>query len=484
MALQPRRSPAEGDFLFEIDPEPLEESVTAWGGVPLLVRALRSLDVPGQVKRNLRLKQRRRGYDEATYVESFVVLNALGGDCLEDFERLKEDEGLAEMLGHEIPSPEAARKFLYQFHEEANIEQAQQELALGQVSYIPAESAPLRGLAQVNRAVVGEVGRRSPDQKIATIDLDATVIESWKREAKPTYQGGRGYQPLLALWAEMDLVVADEFRDGNVPAQREPLPVARRAFEALPETVNEYYFRGDSACWERSLVRWLRDEQREGGPPGPITFAISVRMTAKLKQHILRLPEALWKPYREDGEAVSECADLLNYWPEEEDRPEGAGPLRYVAIRVRRRQGELFGDGSQCRYFVVATNQWEWSAKRLLEWHREKAGSIEALHDVLKNELAAGVMPCGRFGANAAWLRLAVLTHNVLAALKRLALPAELLRARPKRLRFLIFQTPAKLVHHARRVRLRLKRAREQIRRWLEALAWLPAPAEREKTRH
>jgi len=26
--------------------------------------------------------------------------------------------------------------------------------------------------------------------------------------------------------------------------------------------------------------------------------------------------------------------------------------------------------------------------------------------------------------------------------------------------------------------------AREQIRRWLEALAWLPAPAEREKTRH
>ena len=42
------------------------------------------------------------------------------------------------------------------------------------------------------------------------------------------------------------------------------------------------------------------------------------------------------------------------------------------------------------------------------------------------------------FGANAAWLRLAMITHNLLTALKRLALPAELLRARPKRLRFLI----------------------------------------------
>jgi hypothetical protein len=57
---------------------------------------------------------------------------------------------------------------------------------------------------------------------------------------------------------------------------------------------------------------------------------------------------------------------------------------------------------SAAKHFAVATNQWKWEAKKLLEWHREKAGSIEALHDVLKNELAAGVMPCGRFGANAA----------------------------------------------------------------------------------
>ena len=26
-------------------------------------------------------------------------------------------------------------------------------------------------------------------------------------------------------------------------------------------------------------------------------------------------------------------------------------------------------------------------------WHREKAGTIEAVHDVLKNELTGGVMP-------------------------------------------------------------------------------------------
>ena len=151
------------------------------------------------------------------------------------------------------------------------------------------------------------------------------------------------------------------------------------------------------------------------------------------------LGDSEWKPYREDSDAESECADLLNYWPEDEERPEGEGPLRYVAIRVRKRQGELFADGGEARYFCVASNQWQWSAKKLLEWHREKAGSIEALHDVLKNELAAGVMPCGRFGANAAWLRFAVMTHNALTALKRVALKDKWLRARPKRLRFHFF---------------------------------------------
>ncbi|HLJ26132.1 MAG TPA: hypothetical protein VKY85_05440, partial [Candidatus Angelobacter sp.] len=119
-------SPAEGEFLFEIDEEPLEECLTAWGGVPLLVRAARSLGVPGFVQRHVQIKERERGFDEATYVESFLVLNGVGGDCLEDFEQLREDAGLKEMLGHEVPSAEAARKFLYQFHDEKKIEQAQQ----------------------------------------------------------------------------------------------------------------------------------------------------------------------------------------------------------------------------------------------------------------------------------------------------------------------------------------------------------------------
>ena len=109
-----------------------------------------------------------------------------------------------------------------------------------------------------------------------------------------------------------------------------------------------------------------------------------------------------------------------------------------------------------------------------LALHREKAGTVEGVHDVVENELGGGVMPCKYFGANAAWLRLTVISHNVMTALKRLALPAELLTARPKRLRFLLFNTPGRLVHHARKLVLRLAATAQRIIDWMEAARLLP----------
>jgi len=75
-----------------------------------------------------------------------VILNATGRECLEDFGPLRQGQGLAQLIGHELPSPEAARKFLYQFQNESKLEEAHQQLGLGRASYIPEESAALNGL--------------------------------------------------------------------------------------------------------------------------------------------------------------------------------------------------------------------------------------------------------------------------------------------------------------------------------------------------
>ena len=80
-----------------------------------------------------------------------------------------------------------------------------------------------------------------------------------------------------------------------------------------------------------------------------------------------------------------------------------------------------------------------------------------------KNELGAAVPPCGRFGANAAWYRLSLLTDNVLSALKALALPAPLSAARPKRLRFAVFTHAGRILTHAGRLVLRSSEEAESV---------------------
>jgi hypothetical protein len=162
-------SPTESPLLFEVDPQPAEELLTALGGLPLVVQAFRSLGLPG-VKQHVVVKERQRGYDEATFVESFVLLNAAGGECLGDFEHLRADLGLAE-----IPSSEAARNFLYAFHEEEKIEQAKQQRLPDQIAYIPEDSEALAGLGKVNQELIRRFGERCPEQKIATVDQVARL---------------------------------------------------------------------------------------------------------------------------------------------------------------------------------------------------------------------------------------------------------------------------------------------------------------------
>src|SRR5205807_9419751 len=226
-----------------------------------------------------------------------------------DFAQLRSDPGLAELIGHEVPSPEVARKFLNDFHEEEKIEEAQQRRLPDEIAYIPEENRALAGLGRVNRDLIQRLGERCAEQKIATVDQDATIIESRKREALYTYEGSRGYQPMLAVWAEMDVVLADEFRDGNVPAQMAPLTVAQAAYAAAPKTVRSYYYRGDSACHEKKLLRWLLDEKREGGPAGFLGLGISARMSEAWHAAIREVPVPGRKGYgKQEQDVGQECA--------------------------------------------------------------------------------------------------------------------------------------------------------------------------------
>lgn len=434
----------EARLPFELDVRAEAAALTAHGGVPLLIEAFRTSGAAAVLDEHVSIKRRKRGLTPSQLVEGLFSLWAAGGERCEDLAPLREDAALALLLGHGLPAPQTARDFLEAFDEAAP------PLWQGERCQVPGEGERLQGLAKASRRLVAWQQERRP-QTVATIDVDATILESEKRCALPTYDGRTGYQPVVALWAEQDVILADEFRDGNVPAGSGNRRVIEQALAALPAGVEEVRLRADSALYEQALLRWL---EAKG-----IGYAISADMSHELAAAIRVLPASAWQIEREDGDAIRQWAEVA-YVPSDgvaaKDRP---APPRYLALRITKKQGRLFADGAEIKHFAMVTNLPDpdgGSGLDLIQWQRGKAGTVEHAHHVLTNELAAEALPSQRFGANAAWFRLNVLLYNLLSAFKRVALPEELHDARPKRLRFVLLNGIGKVIRHARETLLRL----------------------------
>lgn len=115
------------------------------------------------------------------------------------------------------------------------------------------------------------------------------------------------------------------------------------------------------------------------------------------------------------------------------------------------------------------------SARETVAWAHDRCGRDEEVHAVLKNDMAAGLMPSGRIGTNGLWLEMAALALNPTALLRRAALGGGWLWRRMKSLRAALLLTFTRVSNHAGRIRVRV-----HTPLILEAQAWLvaiPPPA-------
>lgn len=479
----------QGILPFKYEEERRRGGMTGLAGLPTYLDLAYVMGLGGSIADHVQVRANGQGFTDAEMVMSLVLLNLAGGDCVGDIEALEGDEGFCRILERVktqgmprkerrllerrwrkhrrrcFPSTTAIFRYLSAFHDSA-----QETLRKPGKAFIPAPNEHLRSLEKVIGDFVGAV-HKHVKVRHATLDMDATLCETNKDEALYCYKGFKGYQPLNTYWFELDQVLHTEFRDGNVPAGYEQLRVFREALDLLPSGVEKVFLRSDTAGYQHELITYCGEGKSTRF--GVIQFAIGADVTPEFKKAVGEVDEGDWHAlHREtDGQSVEtgqEYAEVC-FVPQELSRKKHGPEYRYLAIREPIAQPDLPGlelqrelpfptmDMERTRYKVTAivTNR-EIPAEELIWWYRQRCGKSEEVHGVMKQDLAGGKFPSGKFGSNAAWWQIMVLALNLNSAMKRLVLGGNWVSKRCKALRFWLINLPGRVVAHSRGLIIRL----------------------------
>ncbi len=202
--------------------------------------------------------------------------------------------------------------------------------------------------------------------------------------------------------------------------------------------------------------------------------------TSTIRDAIAVVPEAVWTPaidptgeVREGGD-VAELTGLLDLtgWPP---------GMRVLLRRERPHPGaqlSLLEEADGWRYQAVATNTTVGQLAFLEARHRAHARVEDRIRHAKDSGL--GRFPSREFKINQTWTMVAVISADLIAWLRLLALTGDLAKAEPKALRYRLLHVPARLTHGGRRRRLRLPKSWpwvEQIVAVFAKIAAIPAPS-------
>jgi|SRR5271155_5572774 len=491
---------SQGALAFQYEAETRTSGVTSLGGLPVYLDLIKASGLAGAIGKYVRVSG-DQGWLDIQMILALIFLNLAGGDGLEDLERLEQDSGFAQVMKEiergllsraarrslkarwrkprtrVLPSPSSMADWLARFHDPAEELQRTPHSA-----FIPAMAEQIRSLWQVNQSLLRflQTHRR---ESVATLDMDATLVETHKREALFCYKKFKAYQPLNCWWAEQGVMLHSEFRDGNVPAGHQQLRVLKDCLASASAVgVSKVYLRSDSAGYQQDLLLYCGEGRDERF--GVIEFAVSADVTQEFRAAVLATAEAEWQPlYRTvEGERYQtdqEFAEIC-FVPNWAGHSKKRADYRFLAIREPLRQLDLgdaeqlpfpteeFADKGRFKLFGVVTNR-TLPGDQVIWWLRERCGKSEEVHAVMKTDLAGGRMPMGRFGANAAWWTIMILAHNLNAVMKRLVLGPAWVAKRMKALRFTLINLPGRIIRHGRRLVIRVSAAGQTLAMLLQA---------------
>ena len=494
---------AQGALPFKYEEEKTATGMTALGGLLSYLDLAYVAGLSRLADRHLAVRRAGQGWTDGEMVTALVLLNLAGGDCVEDLKVLEADEGFCRVLRkarlhglrqgarrklarrwrkdkkRTVPSASSVFRYLSAFEDHQ-----QKALREPSTAYIPKSNKHLRGFSKVNSSLLSFAQSNNP-HATATLDMDATLLETTKKEALFCYKGFKSYQPFNTWWAEQGLVAHTEFRDGNVPAGYEQLRIFKEALECLPKGIDKVRLRSDTAGYQHDLLRYC--ETGKNKRFGRIDFAIGSDVTTQFKQAVSEVLDSDWMPLMKmvKGQEV----DTGRQWAEVCFVPTAIGyskknpHYRYLAIREPMEEQLVLGGmgddkelpfqtlamkGRKYKVFGIVTNM-DWDGQELIRWLYKRCGKSEHVHGEMKKDLAGGKMPSKYFGENAAWWWIMILALNLNAVMKKLVLGKVWISKRMKAIRFSLIHIPARVLERSRSLLVRLCRGHPALKLLLEA---------------
>jgi hypothetical protein len=417
-----KRLPA-GPPIYEI--EATDEPLIARGGLVLPYEMARAIKLPQIIDREMPAAGSGHGYQPSQFVMPLILMLHGGGKTLEDLRELKGEISLRKLLDlDEMPASCTVGDWLRRTGNEKH---------------------GLSGLGKVNDHIVKQVLKRDRRTEY-TLDQDATIIEAEKDAAQYTYLKEKGYQPFVGFLYEGGMVLDDEFREGNVHPGSGALESLERCDKKMPAGKRIVYLRADSASYQSEVLNYCFGDKTH---PRKF-FTITADKDAAVKKAIKSIPEKEWQQYTANKQ-IAETIHTMEKTTE---------AFRLIVQRWPKIQAELFDPEPYC-YHVIATNREESSGEVVALYNQR--GEVENNFKELKHGFGMDWMPCGETRANAVFFGIGVLAYNLFQAMKLLSLPVWWRKATIATVRWKLYQVAGKLVHHARRLVLKLAAPLDKI---------------------